>query len=157
MELTLGGHTYTLTAHRCAFIDPKTATVYEFHINPEPEGEDTAQIERSIETTANTGNTGLVRQQSDNKPFKRKLKGTMLTVSQEREFWKWWQLCKTQTIYFVDAFAAASEIQITLLNMPHVGTGQKLGEGQKYFVKWELELETYNFLAGPMAEAGVTP
>lgn len=157
MEITLAGHTYTLANNRCAFINPANAEVYEFHINPEPEGEDTAQLERSIETTANTGNTGLVRQQSDNKPFKRKIKGAMLTVAQELAFWKWWQLCKSQTIFFVDAFGAAFEVQIILLNMPHVGTGQRLSEGQKYFIKWEMELETYNFLAGPMAEAGVTP
>lgn len=157
MELTLGGHTYILTDHRNAFINPATLEVYEWIINHSPDGDKGTEKKRQITATANTGNVGLVRQQSADDPLVLKREGEILDVSQEEAMWRWWNICKGQTIYFVEFNGDAYEVQITNYNPQRIATGGPTRSGQRYYVKYTIEMEVYAVLAGIPFNAGVTP
>lgn len=157
MELTLGGHKYVLTDHRNAFINPATLEVYEWVINHSPEGDKGNEKKRAITTTANTGQVGLVRQQSADEPLILKREGEILDTSQEEQMWRWWNICKSQTIYFVEFNGDAYEVQITNYNPQRYGTGGPTRSGQRYYVKYSIEMEVYSILAGIAFSAGVTP
>lgn len=157
MELTLGGHVYHLTDRKDAFIDPKTATVYEWPVNHAPEGDEGGQKQRSIQQTANTGNVGLVRQQGGDQGMTLKRAGSILTVAQEQEFWHWFNLCASQTIYLVEFDGSAFEVQIISYDPKKIGVVGPAKNGLKYFVKYTMELDVYGFLAGPAHNAGLVP
>ena len=85
---------------RDTFVDPKTGDSYEWdigHTDEEPNGKS-----RQISESANTGNTGLVKQQGDTQPLVNKYSGTILTLDQFEEMWHWFNLCETQTVIFKD-------------------------------------------------------
>lgn len=157
MKLVLGGHEYTLTDRRNAFIDPKTATVYEWPVNHEPNGDEGGEKKRVIQETANTANVGLVRQQSGDQGLAFKRSGAILTVTQEEAFWHWFNLSAAQTIYFVEFSGDAYEVQIIGYNPKKVGTGGPSKNGLGYYVKYAMEMTVFGFLAGPAHAAGVTP
>lgn len=157
MELTIGGHTYVLTDRRDAFIDPKTATIYEWPVNHSPEGDEGNQKQRQITQTANTGNVGLVRQQGADQGMTLKRSGTILTLLQEQEFWHWFGLCAGQTIYFVEFSGDAYEVQIVSYDPKKVGSGGPSKNGLGYFVKYTMEMSVFTFLAGAAHNAGLAP
>jgi hypothetical protein len=157
MEIDLGGHTYDLDPLRNYFINPETEEVYAWHVNHKPDGDKGTEKKRAIETTANTGNVGLVRQQSADEPLVLKREGTIITRDQEVEMWKWFELCKTQTIYFLEFNGDAYEVQITKFNPQRKGTGGPTRSGERFYSEYELEMEVYAILTGVLAEAGITP
>lgn len=157
MKLVLGGHEYTLTDRRNAFIDPNTATVYEWPVNHSPRGDEGGQKQRQIQETANTANVGLVRQQSGDQGMSLKRSGQILTVNHEQEFWRFYHLCETQTIYFVEFDGTAYEVQITLYNPKRVGSGGPSKNGLGYFVEYQMEMSVFGILTGVAHNAGVTP
>jgi hypothetical protein len=154
-ELNLGGHIYNLTAHRNYFINPATAEQYAWLLNHEDKGDEGTEKKRSITTTANTGNVGLIRQQSSDEPLILKRKGKIIDTTQEKEMWRWFQLCKTQTIYFVEFNEDAYEVQITDLKMKRIGAA-RVRSGEPYFVEYEIEMEVYTVLTGVLASAGIS-
>jgi hypothetical protein len=157
MELTLGGHTYTLEDNRNYFINPATAETYKWTTNHSPTGDSGTEKKRTIQTTANTGNVGLVRQQSADDPLILKREGSILDPTQEKEMWRWFQLCKAQTIFFVEFNGDAYEVQVTEYNPKRIGTASKGRMGKLYYVKYTMEMEVYGVLHGVLAEAGITP
>lgn len=96
---------------RDTFIDPKTGDDYEWKIGHKDE-EPTAKT-RQISESANTANTGLVKQQGHVQPLILKYAGTILHASQHEEMWKWYELCEDQTIYFEDFNENRYEVIIT--------------------------------------------
>lgn len=155
MELTLGGHVYHLTDRRNAFINPADASVYEWPVNHNPEGDEGTGKKRTIQETANTGNVGLVKQQSADQGAVIKRSGVILTLAHEQAFWEWWERCGSQTIYFVEFDGSAYEVQLTDYEPKRVGSGSLAKNGQGYFVKYTMEMIVFAFLTGPQAAAGV--
>lgn len=157
MELTLGGHVYVLTDGRNAFIDPATAEVYEWPVNHSPTGDTGNERKRTITETANSGNVGLIRQQGALEGMALKREGTILTIAHEEAFWRFFELCESQTIYFVEFNGDAYEVQITAYDPKREGTVGPSKNGKKYYVKYVMEMAVFNFLTGVQHNAGLTP
>jgi hypothetical protein len=156
--ITLGGHVYALEANRNYFIDPSTLEVYKWHLNHRPDGDKGTEKKRNIEATANSGNVGLIRQQSDDEPLSLKREGDILHSDQEIAMWQWFQRCKSRTIYFVEFNGDAYEVQITDLKVERLGVvAVTAAGGKRYYAKYDLEMTVYAMLAGVLAEAGITP
>lgn len=156
-DLDLGGHTYTLNEKRNYWIDPATETAYAWPVNCDYAGDEGSEKKRKIQETANTGNVGLVRQQSGDEGMVLKRSGSILTVPFEVEMWKWFNLCQSQTIYFVEFNGDAYEVQIIMYNPERVGVSGRAKNGKNYYVKYKIEMTVFGFLAGVAADAGLTP
>lgn len=143
---------------RPAFINPATAFTYVWHRGYEAE-EDAGKT-RQVSGTANTGNTGRVRQQGDAGPYVRTLHGKIVHGEQHKQFWQFFELCNTQTIHFRDWDGAVYEVQITSLNMKQISrlpaTAPDPGMNRTYY-EWTLAMEVYAFVSGRMQTAGVSP
>lgn len=116
----------------------------------------------SIEHTANTGQTGHVRQQGTAEPLVLSLSGTALTDAQNQEFWRWWSACNTppgrRTIFFTDFSGAEYEVLITRYDAPRVRAGRNPRQPTKpWTYQWKMELEVVTIISGPLAVAGVAP
>jgi hypothetical protein len=155
-KIVLGGHEYELPDRRNCFIDPATATVYPWPVNHEPSGDEGTEKKRAIQETANTGNVGLVKQQSADTGVVLKRSGLILTLAHEQEFWHWFQLCAAQTIYF-EFNGDAYEVQIIGYAPRRTGSGGPSKNGSGYYVKYGMEMQVFKFLAGIAFAAGVTP
>lgn len=153
----LGGHFYELLANRNYFINPATHEVFKWNVNHKPDGDKGTSKKRQIETTANTGNVGLVRQQSADEPLVLVREGTLLDEAQEQMMWEMFALCKAQTIYFVEFNGDAYEIQITDFSVKRIGSGGPTRRGEGFYATYEITMEVYNVLLGVLAAAGVTP
>lgn len=116
----------------------------------------------AIEHTANTGQTGHVRQQGTAEPLKISLKGTALTDEQDTEFWRWWAACNTppnrRTIFFTDVAGAQYEVIITGYDSPRQRVARNPRQVDKPWTHvWSMEMEVINIISGPLADAGVAP
>jgi hypothetical protein len=156
-EYNLGGHGYVLAAKRNYFINPATLEAYPWTINHQPTGDEGTEKKRSVQTSGLTSNIGLVRQQAPDEPMILKRAGEILDLTQEKEMWRWFQICKAQTIYFLEFNGDAYEVQITDFKVQRVGTGGPTRSGQPYYAKYTLEMEVYSVLRGILQEAGITP
>lgn len=156
-EYTLGGHTYAVSDKRNYFINPATLEAYAWPVNHSPTGDKGTEKKRAITTSALTGNVGLVRQQSADEPMILKREGDILEPAQEVAMWRFFELCKTQTIYFLEFNGDAYEVQITDFKVEHVGSGGPTHSGKGYFSRYSIEMECYKVLRGVLAEAGITP
>lgn len=96
---------------RDRFINPLNSEIYLWDIG-HAEEEPTSKT-RQITNSANTANTGLIPQQGDLQPTILKYTGTILKKSQLVEFWRWYELCEEQTIYFADYAGNEYEVMIT--------------------------------------------
>lgn len=96
---------------RNEFENPSNSEKYPWPINHSEE-EETGK-ERTVEHGANTASTGLVKQQADDQPLTFRFSGTVLKKEQLTEFIRWFNLCKTQTIYFHDFAGESFEVIIT--------------------------------------------
>lgn len=103
---------------RNKFIDRATGNEYEWPINHKQEDEFGKR--RNIEQTANTGNTGHVRQQGSKSPLSLKLQGTILTRDFLFAMRLWFELCEDQTIEFHDYTGQQYEVIITAFNPTRV-------------------------------------
>ncbi len=156
-ELNLGGHVYALLPARNYFVNPATTTAYKWNVNHKPDGDKGTSKKRQIETTANTGNVGLVRQQSADEPLVLKREGQLLDEEQEQMMWAMFALCKTQTIYFVEFSGDAYEVQIIDFEVKKIGSGGPTRRGEGFYAEYSIEMECYAILTGVLAAAGVTP
>lgn len=156
-NITLGGHVYTVDSFRNYFINPATEEMYRWHLNHKPDGDKGTGKKRTIELTSNTGSVGLVRQQSDAEPLVLKREGTLFNREQEVAMWKWYELCESQTIYYLEFNGDAYEVQIINFSVQRKGTGGPTRGGERFYAEYELELEVYGVLTGVLAEAGVAP
>jgi hypothetical protein len=144
---------------RNRFTDPAAVVAaYDWPINHNEEEE--SGKARNITRTAPTGNVGLVKQQGDDGPFILKLKGHIKTRAQYAAFWQWYQLCRTQTIYFRDFDNQQYEVQITSFLPTRLRRHSYPGPGldpYDHYWTYTMELEVYRFISGVMQAAGVTP
>lgn len=115
---------------------------------------------RNISRAANTGSTGAVKQQGDDGPLIVSLSGTILKRSQLRAFWAWFELCRTQTIYFTDYDGQEYEVQITSFVPKRVRKLSYSGRDSTmahHYYEYTMTMEVYVLKAGDMLAAGVTP
>lgn len=142
---------------RNKFTNPASGTVYTWDQNHQEEQE-TGKA-RNITRTANTGNVGAVKQQGDDGGVTLKLAGKILKRSQLQQFWAWYELCRTQTIYFEDYDGQKYEVQITSFQPKRVAklsfTGRDPSMPHHYY-EYTMEMEVYRFIAGDMFTTGVT-
>lgn len=141
---------------RNRFVNPANGAQYLWTVNHSEEEE--SGKARNITHTAPTGLTGLVRQQGDDGPMVLRLQGTILDRAQYREMWKWYALCREQTINFYDFDGQGYEVQITSFMPRRVRNLTRPGrDPQQHRWVYRLEMEVYRFLAGDLATVGVTP
>lgn len=141
------------------FEDPSgTLGVYNWHINHnEEQGSSKA---RAIEHTANTGLTGLVRQQGAETPFVMQLKGTILQEVQHVKFLQFFEACSSRTIRYYDFNGDGYEVLITRYDHPRrrtVRNPRDPVDAPMHVWDYTLEMEVITFLSGPYAAAGVSP
>jgi hypothetical protein len=97
---------------RNIFRDPNSVlSDYSWQMNHSQE-EDQGKS-RQIEKTANTANTGFIRQQSDSDGLVLHYSGTILHKAQLQQMVAWYNLCDSQTIFFTDFAGDQYEIIIT--------------------------------------------
>lgn len=143
---------------RVAFINPANGVTYEWQRGYETE--DDGGKTRQISGSANTGQTGRVRQQGDDGPYVRTLHGRIVHAAQRQSFWQWYQLCAGQTIYLRDFDDAVYEVQITALNMHPVRRLRNNSPDEalpNVYYEYTMVVEVYSFVSGAMQAAGVTP
>lgn len=136
--------------------NPNGGATYDFPINPS--SEDPFGKARTIEHSAPTGLTGLVRQQGEDSPLVLKGEGTILQEAQLTALIGWWQLCRTQTVYLRDHANDSYEGLITsfmptrkrTLRNPRDPTNAPL-----WYWTYTFEFEVVRVISGPWA--GVTP
>lgn len=96
---------------RNEFENPKNATKYSWPVNHSEEEE--VGKTRNVESGANTANTGLIPQQSDDQPLILRYTGTIFSKEQLEDMIGWFNLCASQTIYFHDFAGESYEVLIT--------------------------------------------
>lgn len=142
---------------RNIFTDPSgDRPAYSWAINHSDEAE--FGKERTIEHSANTGNTGLIKQQNDDSPLVMQLNGTILSQAQHVEFIEWWKICKNHTIFFEDFAGDEYEVVITAYKPTRQRTirnPRDYANAPLWYWKYELKLEVIRVISGTWA--GVAP
>lgn len=141
---------------RDKFTDPATGKVYEFQTGHSEE--EAIGKTRATTLSANTGNTGLVKQQGDVQPLVLKYKGTIRHKHQLEEFWAWYQLCETQTIHFTDFAGEEYEVIITEfapLRKPTVRNHSDPTNAPLWYWSYDIVMEVISVVSGVLAN--VTP
>lgn len=143
---------------RASFVNPANGDTYLWHHNPET-AEDRGKG-RQISGSANTGLTGRVRQQGDAGSMVLKYQVRVRKAAMRAALWAWYQLCATQTVHYHDHDGAVYEVQITDLQEKPVRRERMValdpGMPQHYY-EMTVTMEVYNFVSGPLADAGLTP
>lgn len=143
---------------RNRFEDPAgSLTAYDWRINHSEEDE--GGQSRQVEHTANTGQTGLVRQQGASDPLTLNYKGTILHKAQVVEMLKWYEACRTRTIYFQDFAGDRYEVLITSFKPTRLRAAKNNADTDAplWYWKYTITMEVVTILSGTYAEAGVTP
>lgn len=144
---------------RNRFEDPSGAlTAYDWQVNHSEEEE--GGQSREVDHTANTGLTGLVRQQGAADPIMLSYKGTILHRAQVVQMLRWWEACRTRTVFFQDYAGDRYEVVITSFKPQRLRTEHNPRDSASaplWYWKYTLVMEVVTNLAGPYAEAGVTP
>lgn len=138
------------------FIDPAgVRATYAWAINHDEE-QDTG-LSRTIDHTANTAGTGLVRQQGADDPITLTYAGTILDVAQHREFLAWVELSKHRTIFFRDFAGDEYEVLITAYKAPRTRVARNPRDpAHPWIWHYTLTMEVVTIRAGVYAQAGVT-
>jgi hypothetical protein len=121
--------------------------------------EDESGVERQIEHSANTANTGLVRQQGDDSPLTFEYSGTILHRAQLVAMLAWYRACRTRTIYFHDFAGDSYEVLITAFKPTRQRTlrnPRDRANAPLWFWRYKLTMEVVRIIDGPYAEAGIT-
>lgn len=143
---------------RNRFTNPANGDHYDWSVNHSDE-EPTGKA-RNISRTANTGNVGAVRQQGDDGATVLTFSGKINTRAQLQQFWAWYVLSKTQTIYLTDYDGQEYEVLITAFQPKRVRKLMSVSRdpGMPYhYYTYTITMEVLRFIAGDMASAGVTP
>lgn len=141
---------------RDTFIDPNTGDEYEFQIGHETEAP--VGKKRAISHSANSGNTGLVRQQGDVAPLILKLEGKILHLNQYEQMWHYYQLCETRTIYYRDYMGEEYEVMITEFSPQRTATVKNpkdFANAPRHYWKYTIEMEVVAVRAGALL--GLSP
>lgn len=140
---------------RNEFIDPATGQKYPWQVNHSTES--AFGKSRQITESANTANTGLIKQQGDSQPLKMKLQGTIFHKKQHEEFAKYWQLCESQTIIFKDFTGDEYEVLIVSyepVRKRTVRNPRDFANAPLWYWSYEMEMEVIRVISGTWA--GVT-
>lgn len=144
---------------RNIFSDPAAVlSDYSWRINHSEEEE--GGQSRDVDHTANTGLTGLVRQQGAAEPAILQYKGTILHRAQVVEMLKWFEACRTRTIIFQDFAGDRYEVLITSFKPQRLRAAKNNSDyanAPLWYWKYSMTMEVLTFLTGVYAEAGVTP
>jgi len=144
-------------ANRNIFHDPAgNKADYSWAINHSEEEE--FGKERQIDHGANTGGTGLVKQQADASPLVMQFTGTILTKAQVTEMIEWFQLCEAQTIHFTDYAGDVYEIIITSFKPTRhrtIRNPRDFANAPYWYWKYTISLEVIRVIDGVWE--GVTP
>ena len=138
-----------MTVVRNRFTDPATGSFYDWQVNHSTES--SFGKTRQISESANTANTGLVKQQGDAQPLRMKLQGTILHLKQKEEFQRFWELCETQTIIFRDFTGAEYEVIITQFDPVRkrtVKNPRDFKNAPLWYWTYELEMEVIRVISG---------
>lgn len=141
---------------RDTFINPANGEKYEWKIGHKAE-EPTSKT-RQITESANTGNTGLVKQQGDVQPLILKYSGSILHASQHSEMWRWYELCETQTIFFQDFMGNEYEVIITDFapkREPTIRNPKDFKNAPFHYWTYTITMEVIRVIKGELA--GLTP
>lgn len=132
----------------CKFRNPRNGDEYAWPVNHTTE--EAFGKARSYEHTSPTSGVGLVRQQGDDQPLTLQLSGTILTRGQEAAFVNWFELSRTQSIYWVDWTGASYEVLITSYQprRERVMLNPR-DRGMDYIVRWSMQLEVLAVISGP--------
>lgn len=143
---------------RNTFTNPANGDTYEWPVNHSDE--DATGKTRQITRSANTGSVGAVRQQGDDGATVLTFNGVINTRAQLQQFWAWYALSRTQTIYLTDYDGQEYEVQITAFQPKRVrkltSIARDPGMPHHYYT-YTITMEVLRFIAGDMASAGVTP
>lgn len=134
------------------FIDP-TGAVPSYPWDVNHDAEEGFGKTRNVEHTANTGLTGLVRQQGASDPMLAKLSGSILKKSQYDQFWLWWTLCEAHTIHFQDFAGVVYEVVITDFQPKRIRAAKNPRGGTDaplHYWTYTMTMEVVSFIAnGP--------
>lgn len=140
------------------FIDPRAVRpTYNFQVNHDEE--ETFGRTRNVTKTANTANTGLVRQQGARDALTLHLSGKLLHAAQHDEMWAWYELCDEQTIYFEDFVGTTFEVTITSFNPVRkrvVRNQADIANAPMHYWAYTLELDVVRIVSGPLSGV-ITP
>jgi hypothetical protein len=140
---------------RNRFTNPADGSFYDWQVNHSTES--AFGKSRQITESANTANTGLIKQQGDAQPLKMKLQGTIFHKHQHEEFVRFWQLCESQTIIFKDF--AGDEYEVLIISYDPVRkrtvrNPRDFANAPLHYWSYELEMEVIRVISGTWA--GVT-
>lgn len=145
------------------FIDPVTATVYDWPVNHNEEDETGKRrnFDRGA-PTARPGNSGvgLIRHQSADEPLVLRWRGRILHQSQFAQMIGWWKLCETQSIHVRDFTLAEYEVVIASFTYQRKGVVRNAKDpvnAPLWVWDYTLEMEVLTFVGGEYALFGVTP
>lgn len=140
------------------FQDPAAVvTTYSWAINHSEE-EDFGR-DRQIEHSAPTSGVGLIRQQGEESPLVYRIAGTIFAEAQVTEFWEWFTLCRTQTIYFHDFAGDSYEVLISSFKPTRhrtIRNPKDFANAPLHFWRYTMEMEVVRVIDGPIFDAGVT-
>ena len=134
---------------RDTFIDPLTGFEWVWEVGHEEE--DSVGKARPVTHSANTANTGLIRQQGDVGPLVLKYGGKILHLKQYKEMWRFYQLCETQTIIYKDYFGEEFEVVITDFEpqrFPTVRNPKDFANMPLHYYKYTITMEVVQVRAG---------
>lgn len=146
-----------MTRIACRFKNPANNVTYDWPINYD--NVSSSGRSRSIEHTANTATTGLVRQQGSDDPLVFKVSGAILTEAQYQAFWEWFNRCASQTIYWRDVDNDEYEVIVTSFTPVKVRGRNRQGgvAAPLWYWKYEMEIEVVTCLTGVLADIGLVP
>lgn len=134
------------------FTNPQTADTYDWEINHSEEEE--LGKKRNITHGARTSGTGLVKVQGDDEPLIWRLSGSILSEDQLSEMWTWFELCRTQTIYFRD-FTGTDEYEVIITDFQPrrertIRNPRDSANAPYHTWKYTMEMEIIAVRAGPL-------
>lgn len=135
------------------FTNPATSATYTWERNPS--ADTVTPKSRQVERTSTTGNVGAVKQQGDDGTYILDWQINILDAAMETALWEWYMLSRTQTIYVTDWAGEEYEVQIVAISRQRVPGALALTNNQ--YMVYEVQMEVYRFISGPLATAGVIP
>lgn len=134
------------------FTNPVTGGFYDWILNHNEE--EASGLERTIEHTAPTDGIGLIRQQGEEGPMVLQYRGSILQESQISTFRAWYNLCRSQTIYFRDFNGDEYEVLITSFKPQRkrvVRNPRDPVNAPMHTWTYEMSMEVLRVISGPWA------
>lgn len=131
------------------FLNPWTGAYYDWPINNSTE--ESFGKTRNIDHTAPTSGLGLIRQQGDDSPMAIKLSGTIFHKAQHQAMIAYFNLSRTQTVYFRDFTGETYEVIITAYQPTRQRTirnPRDFANAPYHYWKYTLEMDVVRFING---------